>query len=165
MGRECRERFPRHRRWAIPTFITARASHVTHVPWCMPGSLTSGCLWNRRRGKNVPSIPGACTTCNFTYLVRGPWYLPIPYTPSSLHTSPHAWCQDVMTKFHILAVISLACHKSSWIPDYAGPGHLCVVHISHSIWYPGRAQYCLVFNNPQPPMISNSWPLYIWVLV
>ena len=25
MRRECRERFPRHRRWAIPTCITARA--------------------------------------------------------------------------------------------------------------------------------------------
>ena len=24
---------------------------VTHVPWCMPGSLTSGFLWSRRRGK------------------------------------------------------------------------------------------------------------------
>ena len=24
---------------------------VTHVPWCMPGSLTSGFLWNRWRGK------------------------------------------------------------------------------------------------------------------
>ena len=24
---------------------------VTHVPWCMPGSLTSGFIWNRRRGK------------------------------------------------------------------------------------------------------------------
>ena len=22
---------------------------VTHVPWCMPGSLTSGCLWSRWR--------------------------------------------------------------------------------------------------------------------
>ena len=46
---------------------------VTHVPWCMPGSLTNGFLWNRRRGGNVPGIPGACATCNFTYLVRGPW--------------------------------------------------------------------------------------------
>ena len=27
---------------------------VTHVPWCMSGSLTCG------DGKNVPSIPGAC---------------------------------------------------------------------------------------------------------
>ena len=56
--------------------VTKRSRHasrtcVAHVPWCMPGSLTSGYLWNRRRGKNVPGIPGACATCNFMYLVRG----------------------------------------------------------------------------------------------
>ena len=45
---------------------------VTHVPWCMSGSLTSGFLWSRWR-ENVPGIPSACATCNFTYLVRGPW--------------------------------------------------------------------------------------------
>ena len=26
-------------------------SRVTHVPWCIPGSLTSAFLWSRRRGK------------------------------------------------------------------------------------------------------------------
>ena len=30
---------------------------VTHVPWCMPGSLTSGFLWSRRRGKTFPAFP------------------------------------------------------------------------------------------------------------
>ena len=30
---------------------------VSHVPWCMPGSLTSGFLWNRRRGKTFPAFP------------------------------------------------------------------------------------------------------------
>ena len=40
---------------------------VTHVPWCMSGSLTRG------GDENVPAIPGACGTQNFTYLVRGPW--------------------------------------------------------------------------------------------
>ena len=30
---------------------------VTHVPWCMPGSLTSGFLWNWRRGKTFPAFP------------------------------------------------------------------------------------------------------------
>ena len=30
---------------------------VTHVPWCMPGSLTSGFLWNRRRGEMFPAFP------------------------------------------------------------------------------------------------------------
>ena len=39
---------------------------VTHVPWCMSGSLTCG------GGENVPAIPGACATRKFTYLVRGP---------------------------------------------------------------------------------------------
>ena len=48
MRRECRERFPR-RELAIPTCITARA--VTHVPWCMPGSLTSDFLWSSWWGK------------------------------------------------------------------------------------------------------------------
>ena len=33
----------------------------------MSGSLTRG------GGENVPGIPGACATRNFTYLVRGPW--------------------------------------------------------------------------------------------
>ena len=39
---------------------------VTHVPWCMSGSLT------RAGGEKVPGIPGACVTRNFTYLTRGP---------------------------------------------------------------------------------------------
>ena len=30
---------------------------VTHVPWCMPGSLTSGFLWSRLRGKTFPAFP------------------------------------------------------------------------------------------------------------
>ena len=30
---------------------------VTHVPWCMPGSLTSSFLWNRRRGETFPAFP------------------------------------------------------------------------------------------------------------
>ena len=30
---------------------------VTHMPWCMPGSLTSSFLWNRRRGKTFPAFP------------------------------------------------------------------------------------------------------------
>ena len=50
---------------------------VTHVPWWMPGSLiTSGFLWSRRGwgwgGGGGGTLPGACATRNFTYLVRGP---------------------------------------------------------------------------------------------
>ena len=30
---------------------------VTHVPWCMPGSLTIGFLWRWPRGKTFPAFP------------------------------------------------------------------------------------------------------------
>ena len=42
---------------------------VTHVPWCMPGSLTSGFLWNRWRGKRSRH---SRRMRNLAYLVRGP---------------------------------------------------------------------------------------------
>ena len=52
------------------------AGNVFH----MSGSLTSGLLWIGWR-ENVPGIPGACATRNFTYLVRGTWRQ-ITATPS-----------------------------------------------------------------------------------
>ena len=57
MRRECRERFPRHRLQRKPQVIDPDMHHdtrVTHVPWCMLGSLTRG------GGEKVPGIPGAC---------------------------------------------------------------------------------------------------------
>ena len=66
MGRECRERFPRHRLQRIPLDNDPGMHHgmcVAHVPWCMSGSLTRG------GGENVPGIPGATRNC--AYLVRG----------------------------------------------------------------------------------------------
>ena len=59
--------FIRHRLQRKPIVSDPGMHHgtcVKHVSWCMSGSLT--------RGENVPSIPGACTTRNFTYLARGP---------------------------------------------------------------------------------------------
>ena len=60
-----------HRRIQRKSLVSDPGMHhgtcVTHVPWCMSGSLTRGV------GENVPGIPGACATRNFTYLARGPW--------------------------------------------------------------------------------------------
>ena len=75
MHRECRERFPRHRLQSKLLVNDPGMHHgtcITHVPWWMSGSLIFS------RGKNVPGIPGPCTTGNFSYLARG------PYTTSSL---------------------------------------------------------------------------------
>ena len=63
--------FPRRRFQRKPLVSDPGMHHdtcVTHVPWCMSGSLTRG------GGENVPGIPGACATRNFMYLVRGPCY-------------------------------------------------------------------------------------------
>ena len=49
MRRECRERFP-----PPPRASDSNMHHgtcLTHVPWCMPGSLTSSFIWSRWRGK------------------------------------------------------------------------------------------------------------------
>ena len=65
MRRECQERF------SPPPRVSDHDMHqgtcVTHVSWCMPGSLTSGFLWS---WENVPGIPGTCATRNFAHLVR-----------------------------------------------------------------------------------------------
>ena len=75
MCRECWECFPHHRLQRKPLVSDPGMPCVTHVLWCILGSLAcSG-------RENVASIPGACTTCNFAYLVRGPLNLPF-------------WCWD-----------------------------------------------------------------------
>ena len=67
---ECQEWFPCHRLQRKPLISNPNMHHgmcITHMPWCMLGSLTRG------GGENVPGITGACATRNFMYLVRGPW--------------------------------------------------------------------------------------------
>ena len=83
MSRECRELFPGHHGLAIPTCITARAWRTCRDAW-------RDCLlavsFEVGGSENVPGIPGACATRNFTYLVRGPWR---PKSPASrLFTQP-----------------------------------------------------------------------------
>ena len=68
---ECLERFLGHR-LQRKLFVSGpgmhRGTNVTHVPWCLSGSLT------RVGGENVPGIRGACATHNVMYIVRGPLY-------------------------------------------------------------------------------------------
>ena len=69
MHRECRKCFLLRRLQSKPLVSHPRMYHgtcVTHVPWCLSGSL------NHSGGENVPDIPGACATRNLTHLARGP---------------------------------------------------------------------------------------------
>ena len=61
--------FPVTRGLAIPTCITARAWRTCRDA-CRDRQLAIS--FEVGGGENVPGIPGACATRNFTYLVRGP---------------------------------------------------------------------------------------------
>ena len=69
MRQECRECFLWHRLQRKHLVSDPGMHHgtcVTHVSWCMSGSLTRG------GGENAQGIPGACATRILTYLARGP---------------------------------------------------------------------------------------------
>ena len=83
-----------------------RGTCATHVEWCMSRSL------NRGGGENVPGIPGACATCNFTYLIRGPWRTAFHIVgpsqgrnPSFTDGVPHKG--TMMGNFEIVIAVSL----------------------------------------------------------
>ena len=62
------------------------STRVTHVPWCMSGSLPHG------GGENVPGIPGA--KLNFTYLVRGS----LTKLPAQYRCITNCWFQVTATQ-------------------------------------------------------------------
>ena len=56
----------------FPAIVGMRSRHASrHVPWCMPGSLTSGFLWSRWRGKRSRHSR-RMRNPQFYYLERGP---------------------------------------------------------------------------------------------
>ena len=80
MRQECRERFPRHRLQRKPLVSDLNMRNgmcVTHVPWCMSGSLTGG------GEENVPGIPGTCATRHFGYLQEAHKWMKVPQSESN----------------------------------------------------------------------------------
>ena len=116
MGRECRERFPRHQLQRKPLVSDPGKHHgtcLTYMPWCNSGSLTRGGL------ENVPGIPGACASSNFAHLVRGPWvnkslgYIRYSYS----HNEPHHHeyiCIFPHGSGYILYTVQITGNVRSW---------------------------------------------------
>ena len=119
MRRECRECFPRHRHQRKPIVSDPGMHHgtcVTHVSWCMSGSLSCG------GGENVPGIPSACTTHNLMYLVRGPcgWYwgawrcVYCTLWPKKTHKT----CANAnRSTFHLQENITVASQENHGVPN------------------------------------------------
>ena len=127
MRRECRERFPRHWLQRKPLVSGPGMHHgtcVTHVPWCMLGSLTcSG-------GENVPGIPGACTTSNFAYLVRDPLLI------SHCNIIPPL-CNYFQTAYKLLPICVKSLLDVSFIIAWSG---LCGHSLVHIIFLTSEGQ-------------------------
>ena len=73
---------------------------VTHVPWCMTGSITHA------GGKIVPGIPGACAKPNFTNLVREPWH--------TLYQRSNDGSASMMRNRQIIANAKYATDRTHW---------------------------------------------------
>ena len=100
---------------------------VTHVPWCMPGSLTSGLL---------PGIPGACITCQFTYRARCPWLgASFYWYPSGLLH----WCWGFTERCGYNAVNFLSKAENRY-PIF---GIVC----EYNIWFIFRLGHCRTVYN------------------
>ena len=67
-------------------------------------------------GENVPGIPGACATCNFTYLVRGPWSDPERY--GKIEHQKHNQAQKSMKRICILFNIFVASHDHHGVSNH-----------------------------------------------
>ena len=100
MRRECRERFPPPQQVSDPDMH--HGTCVTHVPRCMPGSLTSGFLWSRWREKRSRHSR-RMRNRNFMYLVRGPLGLDRwPMTSPKIGRDPIKLRRDAFLVNHIL---------------------------------------------------------------
>ena len=95
--------FPRRRFQRKPLISDPGMHHgtcVTHVPWCMSGSLTCG------YGENVPGIPGACAPAILRIWQEAHWTT----SSSSLHN-------EILIKinrgFMLLLLLNSLCFNSS----------------------------------------------------
>ena len=113
---KCCKRFPLHwlqRKLQVSDPNMHQGTCITHVPWCMSGSLT------HVGRENVPGIPGACATRHFAHLVRGPW----------------SWMANSITFVQWQAALLLLtyCYYKIW-PWKSMVKAMCVVKNQDHIW-------------------------------
>ena len=172
MSRECLERFPRHRLQMKPLVSDPgmhRGTCVTHVPWCMSGSLNHG------SGENVPGILGACATGNFVYLPRDPlavMALTFPHSPTKIHCDicfifsiiyqPPSFIFSIICKFTYWSLYCTFSKCSSW-NRYSWPKYSCgfplqIIIFSCPIEHP-KGVLCLFRGYVIG--LNHGWPSYV----
>ena len=85
--------------------------HVWHARAVMLAGIANWqCLLKSAAGQNVPGIPGACATCNFTYLVRGPYLRSHCLSSVRKNSSSHSWHTPWLLHFAQLGSIHSTTH-------------------------------------------------------
>ena len=144
MRREYRERFSCHRRQRKPLVSDPDMHHgtYTHVSWSMSGSLI------RDGGENVPGVPRAYTTRNFTYLARGPWRQFIIKFPK--YTSYPVPTIYGVCNVHFSRILTLL-QRDAIVLSYDWTGYDCL-----------KVILCLKHVTPHPIIIPWLWSVYSW---
>ena len=134
---EWQERFPRHQLQRKPLVNDPGMRHgtwVTHVPWCMSGSLTPG------GGENVPGIPDACATRNFYVSWKKPilekyyiWVEPVIWCSVELYTGrgPYRYIRDAIWRYWSVSSLVQAmacCLNQCWLIINSALWHSPVSH-------------------------------------
>ena len=90
-----------------------RCTCVTHVPLCMPGSLTSGFLWSRWRGKRSRH---SRRMCNPRFCVSGGRPIELKQLIDTSVSSIHASSTWVVNDLKACRLVHLNCYlKQLWL--------------------------------------------------
>ena len=118
--------FPPPSTWKETSTVSDPGVHhgtcVTHVPWRMPGSLA------RNGGENVPGIPGACATHNFTYLARG------PCSKCTKMWSRVSFMQNDMFMYLWTCWIWIACGYGSSVWPFLNTDRITANQVTSHLW-------------------------------
>ena len=123
---------------------------MTHVPWCMSGSLTRG------GGVNVPGIPGACATRNFTYLTRGPCKKKC--NKILLEMDTFLECIGPFESIHGI-FFGFLFRQGAFLPNKpSGQSEVCLTHV-RKIWSASvvRLKKVLIYGNVLILLIIECW--------
>ena len=115
---------------------------MTHVPWCMSGSITRG------GGENVPGIPGACAPRNFTYPARGPcdilWYWTQLLESSWWYRSKGFMVPAIVVILCLVSAITAAVLARRWHANQPQQsGFICTTYLetTTNYWHKNRMNH------------------------
>ena len=112
---------------------------VTHVPWCKPGSLTSGFLWNWRGGGGGGRSRHSRRMRNLQFSVSGKRPMG-QHTIFSIHVLllgqwMHLRLRLPLLLLMIISCFSFVCYKASLISSGITGGPLMSTHSCVQIWW------------------------------